>query len=130
MRHRLLQNMSYRPPVEKCWYLLSKAQKPHFLSHNPHHPLSLAIFIPPPPCSIFPNLCSSTSSLSLSLLSLSSCQSHCPPTCLPALVQPPLSASFNVFCPYKERAQADCTNRVSTAGVLQGHGARMVCMCV
>lgn len=46
--------------------------------------------------------------------------SRCPPICQPVLVHPLLSAFVNVFCPYKERAQADCTNRMSLAGVLQG----------
>lgn len=85
---------------------------------SPHHTLSLALFIPP----LFSNLCSSASTSSLS-----SCWSHCPPTCLPALVQPPRSASVNVFCPYKERAQADRTNRRSSAGVLQGQGDHRQC---
>lgn len=103
--------------------LLTKAPKssaePHFLSHHLHHSLPLTIFIPPPP-----HLCSSASTSSLPL---SSCYRLCPPTCLPVLVQPPLSASVNVFCPYKERAQADCTNRVSSAGVLQGQGDHSEC---
>ena len=94
--------------------------EPHFLSHHLHHSLPLTTFIPPPP----PHLCSSASTSSLPL---SSCYRHCPPTCLPVLVQPPLSASVNVFCPYKERAQADCTNRVSSVGVLQGQGDHSDC---
>lgn len=112
--------IDWQPPqLKKGCYLLSKASKlqlnPTSLSNNPHHSpsISLAIFIPP-------NLCSSASTSSLPL-------SSCPPTCLPVLVQPPLSASFNVFCPYKARAQADCTNRVSSAGVLQGQGHHSDC---
>lgn len=34
----------------------------------------------------------------------------------------PLIASVNAFCPYKERAQADCTICFTLAGVLQGQG--------
>ncbi len=109
-----LTHMCYWPPAT-CF---QKPQSHSWTIAQPHHSLSLAIFIPPPPCSLFPNLFSFASSTSS--LPLSSCYSHCPPTCLPVLVHPPLSASVNVFCPYKERAQADCTNRVSSAGVLQG----------
>lgn len=48
------------------------------------------------------------------------------PACL-CWYSPPLSASVNAFCPYKERAQADCTNRVSSAGVLLGQGDHSDC---
>lgn len=114
--------------VEKCCYLLWKAPK---LQLNPtsYHTIPIALS-PWPSSSLFllPVLYFLISApLPLHLLSLSSFWSHCPPTCLPVLVQPPLSASVNVFCPYKERAQADCTNRVSSAGVLQGQGDHSDC---
>lgn len=117
------------PPFKNaavCFQKLWKLRvKPCSYQTIARHPRSLAIFITPSPCSLFPNLCFSafTSSLSLSLplfFSLFLRLSRCPPICQPVLVHPLLSAFVNVFCPYKERAQADCTNRMSLAGVLQG----------
>lgn len=125
MKHVLHETENWS--TQNMWYwLVICLQKPPNLQLSPtsYHTISitlspLTIFIPPPP-----HLCSSASTSSLPL---SSCYRLCPPTCLPVLVQPPLSASVNVFCPYKERAQADCTNRVSSAGVLQGQGDHSEC---
>lgn len=59
-------------------------------------------------------------------MSLLLLQEPLPPTCLSVLVQPPLFASVNALCPYKERARADCTICCTSAGVLQGQGTTLV----